>query len=99
MRPIVGTQIWIVGSGYDDVDVRAYDECDSNIKNIMQSLVHVLFSNMNAVVSQKVLNRPATDYTKMNKHFTIGEFMNGLLSTVGCVLGSGDTLGNLRSKV
>ena len=54
-----------------------------------------MFSNMNATVSQKVLNRPVTDFTKMNNFFTVGEFVNGLLSTVGRVLGSG----NLRSKV
>ena len=100
MRPIVGAQILIYVSGSDDVDVRVHDEHNSNVKNIMWSLVHVLFSNMNANVSQKkMLNRHATDYTKINKIFTTSEFVNDLLSTVGRVLGSGETPGDLKSKV
>ena len=53
LRPIVGAQIWITGSGSNDVDVRVHDEHDSNVKNTMRSLVCVLFFNMNATVSQK----------------------------------------------
>ena len=49
----MGAQIWIAGSGSDDVNVRVHDECDPNVKDIMRSLVHVLFSNMNVTVSQK----------------------------------------------